>query len=213
MREALGARRTRGVAWSSDLAAALLDPSRDLTRDFNFADARGPILVARGFAALALAVLVGAVLGRVLPALLAAIFVVAGIFIGFGLLDGAILKAEAQVVRTDPATGTGIPGDHWIDTGLELADGTDLTWDEVNQSGLRGRDVASQIAFTQDDRGCWYASEADMAANQPVGCEVAWVVAGERYPGVTVRRSAMLGGLGIIGLVAAAFVVQRRRPE
>lgn len=198
------------LAWTSEGAAALLDPTRDLTRDFNFADNRGPILVARGFLALALAVLVGAVVGRMLPALLAAILLVAGVFIGFGFVDGAILKAEAQVVRIDPQTGTGIRGDHLIDTGLQLTDGTVLTWEQVARQGI---EAAYGETGEESDDGCRYASEADMAAGRRVGCEVAWVVAGERYRAVVARRAAMLGGLGSIALIGAVAVVNRRRPE
>lgn len=201
------------LAWGSEMVAALLDPERNLARDFNFAEARGPILIARGFGVVALAVLIGAIIGRLLPALLASILVVAGVFIGFGLVDGAILKAEARVVQTDPQSGTEILGNYWLDAGLQLTDGTVLTWDEVSQRGIRGQDVASQIAFTQDTGGCWYASEAEMAANRPVGCEVAWVVSGDRYPAVTARRAAMLGAMGIVAIAGAAAVVERRRPE
>lgn len=195
------------LAWTSEIVAALLDPERDLGRDFNFADTRGPILVARGFGALALAVLVGAVVGRLLPGLLAAILVIAAVFIGFGFLDGAILKAEARVVRIDPQTGTGVLGDHWLESGLQLTDGTALTWDEVARRGIE-----AEYADDGGD-GCWYESQADFTAGRPVGCEVAWVVAGDRYFDVTVRRGVMLGGLGMLALAGTATVVERRRPE
>jgi hypothetical protein len=210
---ALGAMCLALIAWTSEMAAALLDPERSLARDFNFAESRGPILVARGFAVLALAVLAGAVVGRLLPGLLAAILVVAGVFLGFGFADAAVLKAEARVVRTDPETGTGSLGDHWVDSGLQLTDGPAVSWDEVSRRGIRGQDAASQTAFTQDANGCWYSSEAEISAGRPVGCEVAWVVSGDRYPEVTARRAAMLGGIGLLALAGAAVVVERRRPE
>ncbi len=195
------------LAFTSEIVAALLDPQRNLARDFNFAESRGPILVARGFLVLALGVLVGALLGRTLPALLAAILLSAAVVIGFGFVDGAILKAESTVVRIDPQTGTGILGDHWLDSGLQLIDGTAMTWEEVARHGI-------EAGFAEDaGDGCRYASSAAMQAGRPIGCEVAWVVAGERYPAVTARRIAMLGALGLIALAGAAFVVQRRRPD
>ena len=195
------------LAWTSEVVAALLDPERNLARDFNFAESRGPILVARVLAVLGVSLFVGAVAGRVLPALLAAMLVVAAVFIGFGFADGAMLRAEARVVRVDPETGTGVRGDHWVTSGLQLADGTSLTWDEVAQRGIRAD-------FAQDGGdGCRYATPADMTASDAVGCEVAWIVSGDRYPEITARRSAMLGGIGLVALVGAMAVVERRRPE
>ena len=195
------------LAWTSEVVAVLIDPERDLARDFNWEESRGPILVARVLAVLGVSVFVGAVAGRVLPALLAAMLVVAAVFIGFGFADGAVLRAESRVVRVDPETGTGLLGDHWVDSGLQLADGTSLTWDEVARRGIRGD-------FAQDGGdGCRYATPADMAAGHAVGCEVAWIVSGDRYPEITARRSAMLGGIGLVALVGAMAVVERRRPE
>lgn len=195
------------LAITSEAAAATLDPERNLARDFNFAEHRGWILLARGFLVLMIAILVGAVLGRLLPGLLAATLLSAAVFVGFGLLDGIILKGEAQLVRMDPQTGSAAgPGRLYLDSGLELTDGTVLTWDEVSRLGI-------EASYGDDRSGRRHASEADLVAGRAVGHEVAWIVPGDRYPEVTARRGAMLGFLALITLIGAAAVVERRRPE
>lgn len=193
------------LAITSEAVAALLDPDRNLAQDFNWADSRGWILVARGLLVLMLAALVGAVIGRVLPGLLAATLLAAALFIGFGFVDGAILRGEALLVRMDPQTGVTDRGSLYLDSGLELTDGTVHTWDEVARLGIEAN-------YGDDRSGRRFASKADMAAGRAVGHEVAWVVPGDRYPAVTARRGAMLGVLGLITLVGAAAVVERRRP-
>lgn len=195
------------LAITSEAAAAILDPERNLARDFNFAEHRGWILVARGFLVLMIAILVGAVLGRLLPGLLAATLLSAAISVGFGVLDSTILKGEAQLMRMDPQTGVAAgPGSLYLDSGLEMTDGTVHTWEEVSRLGIRAD-------YGDDRSGRRYASQADMAAGREVGHEVAWIVPGDRYPTVTARRAAMLGSFGLVMLIAAAAVVDRRRPE
>ena len=192
------------MAVTSEMAAAVLDPERNLARDFNFADSRGWILVARGLFVLTVAVLVGAVIGRVLPAFITAILLSAALVIGIGVVDGALLRAEARVVAMDPQSGAGEMGDHYVDGGLQLTDGTVVSWDEVASRGI--------AANYGDERGGRFATEADMAAGDAIGHEVAWMVPGERYGAVTARRGAMLGALGLMVLAGTGVVVERRRP-
>jgi hypothetical protein len=195
------------LAVTSESAAAILDPERNLARDFNFAEYRGWILVARGLLVLMIAILVGAVVGRLLPGLIAAGVLSAAAFIGFGLLDSTILKGEAQLVRMDPQTGSAAgPGSLYLDAGVQMTDGTVYTWDEVSRRGI-------QVNYGDDRTGRRYASEADVAAGRAVGHDVAWVVPGDRYPEVTVRRGAMLGFLALVTFIGVAAVVERRRPE
>lgn len=195
------------LAITSEAAAAILDPERNLAQDFNFAEHRGWILVARGLFVLMIAILVGAVLGRLLPGLLAASLLSAAIIFGFGVVDSAILKGEARLMRMDPQTGVAAGrGSLYLDSGLELTDGTVHTWEQVSRLGI-------DADYGDDRSGLRYASEADLAAGRPVGHEVAWIVPGDRYPAVTARRAAMLGLLGLLSFVAVAAVVERRRPE
>lgn len=194
------------LAVTSETVAALLDTGRDLARDFNFADHRGWILVSRGLFVLMLAILIGALIGRVLPGLLAASLLAAVFSLGFNYLDGIILRSEAQLVSMDPQTGVADRGSLFLDVGLQLTDGTVHTWDDVFRLGI-------QADYGDDESGRRFASEADMAAGRAVGHEVAWIIPGDQYPAVTVRRGAMLGAFGVIALIGAAAVVQRRRPQ
>lgn len=90
------------------MAAGLLEGVRmpwiDPGSSFNDYALRGPVVVARGLAAFAIAVLAGAVLGRVLPGLIVA---GAGCLVAFNLLALAI--PFGQPIEKLPAQDPGLP--------------------------------------------------------------------------------------------------------
>lgn len=190
------------VLASSLLAAAML-PHLQLERDFTWMGRRDWLIVARGVAALGIGVLVGAVVGRQLPALLAAgvasVLLFAGVSFGMDRWN----EAEAEVV---PGMNGGIGSD--TDGALllgsrvllpsgELASWSDLAVDEIYQD-MDGR------LYDGDPLG----------SNAPalIGEERQVVIRGERYPAVLLRESGVVLGLGAALALGAAVVVRRRRP-
>lgn len=194
------------LAIASDHLAALMYPERHLGRDFDWYGQRGWLLVARGVGVLAVAVLVGAVLGRTLPTLLVAAILVGASAFAVGGVNQAWLEGEAVVMRVDPRLGLEDAGALWVQGGLQMVDGTTYTWDQVYAQGI--------TADLSDDEGsgAHYASEADLRAGKPIGYEVAFVIPGSRYPEIVARESAEAIGLGLLAVGLTALVVRRRRP-
>jgi ABC-type transport system involved in multi-copper enzyme maturation permease subunit len=195
-----------GLAIASDRLAAAMYPERNLAQDFDWYGQRGWLIVARGLGVLGLCVLSGAMLGRVLPAILAAAILAGASAFAIGSLNHAWLKSEAVVMRMDPQSGLDDQGALFVNGGLQLVDGTALTWDEIYYQGI--------IADISDEEGsgAHYASEADLRAGKPMGYDAAWVIPGRRYPEIVARESAEVGGAGLLALAVTALVVTRRRP-
>lgn len=190
------------LAVTSEVLTAALWPDGDLAHDFTYIGRRGWLIVARGMGALGLGLLVGALIGRVLPAILAAALVIGLAFTGLSLLHDRWLRADAVI--WDQATQVLEHGSMYLDSGIRTADGTTYTWSEAHDLGLE----ASYI----DERGQMFASEADMVAGRTLGTDIAIVVPGRVYPTEVLRQGAVAGALGLGTLGLAALVVRRRRP-
>ena len=194
------------IAVASEILAGAAAPERDLGKDFMWFGRRGWIIVAYGVGAVLLGVLVGSVIGRVLPAVLAAMLIIGIAFVGIALAMDAWNHAEATPQRLNtPKSPVGFDdsGLH-LDAGLELTDGTVLSYSQLYQRGIDGT--------YGDELGRTYASEADLRAGRVLGYEVVFAIPGDRYAVVTARQGGMALGLGAIGLLLATFVVRRRRP-
>jgi hypothetical protein len=195
------------LAVTSEILARAIRPDLQFDRDFTWTGRRGWLLMARGGTALLLAVLVGTVVGRVLPALLAAIFVVALTFTGISVAQDGVLRQEANVVRanfTNPSAQDDDPGALQVDGGIQLTDGTVYTYREMPAHGIN--------ATYTDETGRTFASEEDIRAGNVLGYEVSLEIPGARYPEVAAREGAATGGIGLLALALAAFVVRQRRP-
>lgn len=190
------------LAVTSEILAAALWPQSDLAHDFTYAGRRGWLIVARGMGALGIGLLVGALIGRVLPAILASALVIGLAFVALSLLQDRWLESEAVI--WDQATEVLAPGSMYLASGLRTTEGTVYTWSEANTRGLD----ASYI----DEQGRMFASEADMTAGRALGTDIAFVIPGSRYPEVTAREGAVAGGVGLVALALSAAVVRRRRP-
>jgi hypothetical protein len=193
------------LAVASEILAAALAPDRNLGTDFTWFGRRGWLLVARGVGALLLGMLVGALIGRVLPAVLAAGLVVVIAFVGLSLTmdrwngsDGLVrlFFINDRWVEFDLA-------DLAIDYGLVTADGEFVTYGELNDQG---------ISTFMSENGLAYASEADYAADRPLGEEGQRFIPGSRYPEIVARDAGLAGGLGLAALGSTVLVVGRRRP-
>jgi hypothetical protein len=195
------------LAFTSELLAAAILPDHALDADFVWFGRRGWPIVARGAGAMMLGVLVGAIIGRVLPAVLASAVVIGIAFTGLSLAHDQWNRAEATLERrildaAQPSeaeiTGLGVA------YGIETVDGEFLSYSEAYDHGLNA-------TYTGAD-GKVYPSEADIAAGRFIGHEAMLIIAGERYPELVARESAVAGGVGLVALGTAALVVRRRRP-
>jgi hypothetical protein len=148
---------------------------------------RGVVLAARAIFVFGLAVLVGTVMGRALPAL-----IVAGILAFVGITGGTqvherILRAEA--IQLDKPG----PGDMQTDQRFQLPDGRFIGWEEVQQYDPPPTDP-------------------NFAGQWPTLPMVTFGVPGTRYGEVHVREVAVLLGGALVALAMSAFIVGRRRP-
>ncbi len=176
-----------GIA--ADRLLAATEPGLDPANAFAKFGWRGAILAARVAFVLALAVLVGAVMGRALPALIVAGILAGAAVTGGTLVHGKILESEAVVIED------GQVGDHYIDQMFRLPDGRYVGWDEIEQYDPP-------------------PTEAEMidGAEWPTMPQVTFGVPGSRYREVELREVGALAGGSLVALLITAVVIQRRRP-
>jgi len=154
---------------------------------------RGPIVVALAVAAFGISVFVGAVIGRMLPALILAAALVVGVR---AVVDENAPFGEPVVILSDSifsGTGTDYPlitGGAW-----QAPDGRLLGFDEARALAPTGPGA--------DDPSVWLSEH---------GRDVTLGVPGPSVWRVEARESAILVGIGVVGLICSAVVVDRRRP-
>lgn len=180
----------------SDVLAAAMRPEIDTSQAFWFYGARGPLVVGRGLLAVGAGVLVGAVVGKQLPALLLAILVVGGLTFASAAVFRSWHETEAVVASTTDLLGEPLG----ISSGIELPSGERVAYGSVG-------------AEFQDENGVFYANQEDFAARRnPIGREYQLIIPGARYPEIVAREAAILAGAGVLLVVGAAAVISRRRP-
>lgn len=177
-----------GVA--SDRFVAATRPNEDLANSFTSFGFRGLLLASRAVFVFAVAVVVGAVVARALPAvILTAVIAYVGLT-GGTQVHQEILKSEAIAIPQDEQNfnGGGSSGDWFFDQKFVLPDGTLVGWQYFD-----GSDPV-------DENG------------NPKFPMVSIVVPGERFRSVETREALVLAGGSLVALVLAGFVVSRRRP-
>jgi hypothetical protein len=144
--------------------------------------------------------LVGAWLGRVLPALLIAVFASVVIFSGISLGMDRWMEGDSivQAFDADRAGGRQL-GQRVLLPGGELIDFGEL---------LR-RGLAYEVI--QDDL-LWAKPEDIGHMDRLVGYDRYLVVPGSRYPQIVLRESGVVGGAAVLLALGAIFVINRRRP-
>jgi hypothetical protein len=183
-----------GLAGGSlgDILMGLRQRGVDPWRNFEGLGLRGPTIAASGLLVFGFAGLVGAAVGRQLPALL-----ISGAVIGFGVY-GAFTVSDAWV-QGDAVVGTydqTATGDKILDSLIRTPEGEYISWDEAYQ---RFGSKLDTISYDGTDNGS--------------GLRVATrYVPGERYPAAVARLSGLLGGGGLAAIALTFFVVHRRRP-
>jgi hypothetical protein len=164
-------------------------PGFDIANSFDSYGLRGGLLASRAVVIFGVAVMVGSIIGRVLPSVIIAALVATIGLTGIGQVHQELLKREAIVVDQGEE-GVGIDdGDLWIDSKFRLPDGTLVGWEYFGDQGP-----------VFDEQG------------NPQYPQVNLVIPGERYRFVEAREALALAGASLLALLLAAAVVLRRRP-
>lgn len=166
-------------------------PAMNVNESFAAFGSFGPVLAARGFAAFALGVLIGALAGRTVPALLATAVLATAITIGASL--AATLPAATMVVP-DPG-GARDPSARYLESVLIDGDGERLTFAEGRALAPAGLDAG--------DLSDWVYTHFAPAAI---------VIPGHEAPASTNREVTALGLVGGLSITLAFLVTRRRRP-
>jgi hypothetical protein len=174
-----------GIA--SDRFMAAVTPFEDLSNSFMAFGFRGLLIASRAVFIFAVAVAVGAIVGRALPAVIFAAIIATVGLAGGEAVHQRILASEAIPIPID-MNGNGGNGNLYFDQKFVLPDGSLVGYDYFG-----GQDP-------YDENG------------NPKYPMVAMVVPGERYRFVEAREAAVLAGGSLVALTLAAFVVSRRRP-
>lgn len=174
---------------------------------FNLA-LHGPVVVARAFAAFGLGLLVGAVIGRSLPAF------VTGVFISLVLVVAASSARDAWLATLEPepvsdsaAASDGSPNDGLVITAVawRAQDGTVLTTAEARELADAAGVPPGDPTNPQDIPMVVWLEENGFV-EIPVG------VTEERALGWRLYDGLLFAFIGLIALAAATVVVSRRRP-
>lgn len=179
------------------VAASLLtgagQPGTDPRASFEYYGMHGPLLFLRGLATLSVGILLGALLGRVLPALIATAAAAVLIFFLFGIVQERWVAGElmpARAVRTEDL-GTSL----YIGTLYRDASGALLTEEEVEEGA-----PMEPISLEYGD---WLQRNFE---------PISLILPGSRYPDVEARETLALAAFSLVGIGLAGAVVQHRRP-
>jgi ABC-type transport system involved in multi-copper enzyme maturation permease subunit len=193
------------VAIVSDILASALVPTLKLDSDFTWYGRRGGVIVLRGLLSLGIGVVVGAAVGRLLPAMLVAAFASVLVFTALSLGMDRWLETDAVL---SPAMNGGPfdqSGGRSLGMRIELANGEVVTWEQLLARGYTN--------WQEDMEGRLYTSADDVGhPENAIGWERQLLVPGPLYPQIVLRESAVAGAAGLVLLLAAAGVVGRRRP-
>jgi hypothetical protein len=188
------------LAIAGEVLAAAQMPTHHLDRDFAWYGRRGGLIIVRGMAALGVGVLLGAVVGRVLPALLVAAFASVLVFTVISLGMDRWMQTDAIVQAFGDQAGGRYLGER-----IELPSGELVDYGELARRGL------SIEAIDEEDR--MYARPEDVGhPERMIGRSRVLIVPGRLYPQVVLRESAVVGGTALLLGLASAAVVGRRRP-
>jgi hypothetical protein len=181
-----------GAGLLADWLEGLRSPGVDPAQSFEHLGTRGIVVAAEALAFFGLALLVGSILGRVLPALLLSLALIAGSFVGVTLLSEAMLRTETVIVEGMDMEKSGPPPGRVVDYRVRTPDGVVRTWEEAYN--LYGSVMETENGPPPDFRSMWLLNP------------------GEMYPLVVARMSVIFGAIGLASIVLAFAVVDRRRP-
>ena len=169
------------------------NPFADYASNPGFADytSRGVMLPVRALAVLLVAIAVGAMVPRQLPALLLAAGVTIALFVGLTLGMDAWMTAEAEPIVMN-----------------QVQLGGPRIFDAAFQDNATGEVISMNDFYNR------YGDVAipDGEQNPPGFTQVAIGIPGDKYGTWVLRESAIVGALGVISGGVALVTVQRRRP-
>jgi hypothetical protein len=174
------------------LAADLLETTRApwYNSAYSDLDLHGLPVVARAFAALGIGLLVGALIGRTLPAFIVGVVLSLVVAYGAGSLQSMWLDGQRPVVIDEAGGGGGMfTGQTWLGP-----DGAQVTWEQVTSLVPAG--------VTEPD--AWLTDHGYRLVE--IGIPGAVVLQLVPY------EAAGFGLLGLASLSAGAVIVNRRRP-
>lgn len=152
--------------------------------------ARGPLVAARGLAALAIGIGMGVMVARQLPALLLAAGATLGMFVALTILMEGWMEDAAEPIAVDPTQS--ISGRIYGQAYRDDATGQIVEWEE------------------------YYLAHGDEGLDEfgvPIGMSmVYYMVPGTRYGEFVLRESGVLGAVSLLALGGAALGVGVRRP-
>jgi ABC-type transport system involved in multi-copper enzyme maturation permease subunit len=194
------------VGMAAEVMAAAIAPTLHLDQDFTWYGRRGLLIAARGIASLGLGVVIGALVGRLLPAMLVAAFASALLFASVSFGMDRWLEADAEVVDAmNGGIGADTGGALLLGSRIQLPSGELATWDSLFQRGYRD--------IYEDMDGRIYSKEADVGHHElAIGQDRQLVIRGSLYPAILMRESGVVAGIGGVFGILAALVVRRRRP-
>jgi hypothetical protein len=187
------------VAVVGEALASATMPVQHLDRDFAWYGRRGALIVVRGLASLGIGVLIGAWLGRVLPALLVAVFASVLIFSAISLGMDRWMEGDAIVKKFDADRA----GGRQLGERILLPNGELIDYGELQRRGLAYEAIVDDLL---------YARPEDIGhPDRIIGYDRYLVVPGSHYPQIVLRESAVVGGAAVLLALAAILVVKRRR--
>jgi hypothetical protein len=195
------------LAVASDTVAAAILPDLDLAADFTWFGQRGILLVMSGLLGLGIGLGIGAMLGRQLPGLLAAGLATVALFVVVNMGLDRWLMTDATIANFAlPNQGVSFIGSRSLGGFFQLQSGAVVTLADLEARGI-------QQLFWDEDRGEFYATEADLAAKRSiVGRHVDLLVPGDKYGTAVAKESVLLGVLAVVSGGLAFAVVDRRKP-
>lgn len=178
---------------TTDLLERARLPGVDPWASFSDASLRGPIILVRGLMAVSLGILVGAVLGRQLPAIIVGGLLAVVVVGAVPLLSQTYARSLAEWQPADQTGGN-------ADMVFDYAYRDRATLEVLDYGSAYAR--APVIADVGPDED-WIASHFE---------SVVLVTAGRHYPEVAGLEWAILAGVVVLSVGAATLVVDRRRP-
>jgi hypothetical protein len=173
-----------------DVLQQLREPPVDAYRSLEGLGARGPAVAGAALLTFAIALLVGAFLGRQLPSLLVAGGLSIALVIGVSMITDQWLLGDARIADADEL----LFGARTLDTVVRTPEGEYIEMDEA----YRRYGGAVDAIWSGGDAG---------------GLALAIrYVPGEMYPVATARITALLAVLALACIGGTALVVNRRRP-
>jgi hypothetical protein len=169
------------------------NPFADYTANPGFADytSRGLMLPIRALAVLTVAIAVGAMVPRQLPALLLAAGVTVALFVGLTLGMDAWMTSQARPI---PMADVLLGGPRIFDAAYR----EDATGELISMNDFYNR--YGDVALPDGEQ------------DPPGFTQVAIGIPGEEYPIWALREATILGALAVAGGGLATLVVTRRRP-